>query len=109
MDTCCHQFKNWWLQILFIPAEGMNNANRIHHPPRQAKLGNGEIATPVCALVRNDMEIGKCGRESTIPHAKQGLVKGEEIATPVCALVRNDAIAQSVLTNGAFLFILYSV
>ena len=29
VDTCCHQFKNWWLPIFFFPAEGKKNAYRV--------------------------------------------------------------------------------
>ena len=63
---------------LFYPAVFRNSSTRSGTSIR-------EIATPACALVRNDWEIG-----FAMTRMREPVSSNREIATPACAPVRND-------------------
>ena len=42
-DTCCHQFKNWWLHLFSFPTVGKENANRVLLPALRSKMQAGSV------------------------------------------------------------------
>ena len=71
VDTCCHQFANWWLQLFFSPPSGEKNANR----SRSAALPEGGEkcrSIPVSGVPRG-------GRKMQIDPGQRRSPKGEQV------------------------------
>ena len=69
VDTCCHQFKNWWLHLFSFPAKGKENANRVLLP---AFCGAENASGSCCPLsAKQKMQVRPLTRLLSQHHIQQ--------------------------------------